>query len=105
MNFISFAVIVPVLSEKMTEILPSSSGIVLFLATAPNSGSEEISLEKNNFEKSRFSLRDIGMIVERSKTYLKTFTTKFSNLPDPTKSTKEMPNMIKNNCLEILFNS
>lgn len=96
---------VPVLSEKMTETLPSSSGIVLFLATAPISWSPLIPLEKNSFEKSRLSLREIGMMVDKRRMYLKVRMKGLLNLQDPRRSRREASTMRQKSCLEILLSS
>lgn len=62
-----FCVRVPVLSLRIYEILPSSSGMVLFLASAPGmSLSRLIFAENIILEKSRLTLKDIG-IIELSK--------------------------------------
>ena len=68
---ISFLVKVPVLSEKTYEILPNSSGIVLFLDIV--SGIESsllIQYEKYVLDTSKFTLNDIGIIAQNRTIYL-----------------------------------
>ena len=72
MNIISFYVKVPVLSVKRYYILPSSSGILEFLAIVPSiSLSLFIRYEYNNFAKSRLTLNEIGMTALKRIRYLK----------------------------------
>lgn len=74
LNIIVFYVKVPVLSVKTYDILPNSSGIVLFLANDPSiSLSFDIPYEKYNFEKSKFTLNDIGIIELNNKICLNNY--------------------------------
>ena len=71
LNTISFFVKVPVLSEKTYEILPNSSGIVLFLAIVSGIDlSLFITYEKYVFDTSRFTLKEIGIIAQNKIIYL-----------------------------------
>ena len=71
LNIISFLVKVPVLSENTYEILPNSSGIVLFLAIVSTiSLSLFILTEKYVFDISKFTLKDIGIIAQNKIIYL-----------------------------------
>lgn len=68
---ISFCVNVPVLSLRIYWTLPNSSGIWLFLAKAPSIYlSLFILYEKTILEKSKFTLKLIGIIDDKSKTCL-----------------------------------
>jgi hypothetical protein len=63
---------VPVLSLKIYEILPNSSGIVLFLAIVSGIDlSLLMTKEKKDFESTKFTLRAIGIMAQNKTINLK----------------------------------
>jgi hypothetical protein len=72
---------VPVLSLNKYYTLPNYSGIELFLDTVPGIYSSfDILYEKYVLQKSKFTLREIGIILASNRTYLKKYNGQYTEI-------------------------